>query len=517
MRSHWGTPENPAVKQKSREARTSRADFRESTQTVNNKREHNEKQPAKQGPGEVIAEPNKIGASTRYDFESKNLTAYGGLLPVATMLEKLGLQQLVEETVTVKRVTRAMPMYQFVLAMVLAIYVGFSRLHHLRFLEREPMLTGILKVLRLPPQCTFWRFLASLHLGVAGQLLEVQRRMRERVWAAAHVQLAAVTVDTDTTVHTLFGNQMGGRKSYNPKNKGKKSYQPILTFLAETREYISGELHNGDRPTGAQIARHLERVFAALPPTVKRIEARADSGFYCGEAVEAYDNRGVQFVVSARKTSRLVEELKAADWKRSRRTDADGECEFRYQPEGWGKAYRFIALRYEKKPKPSAVDEPEQYQLFDTPEYGYRVFVTNMKGPIDLLTWFYDQRAGAENLIKEANNDAGLAAYPSSRWLMNCNHFQLAMLAYNLNCWLMLFNREPDAKVETLQHTTLATARLRFLFLAAKIWRHAGRVGVSYSDHYAEQGIFHRLMDRLRAITTNGQRFGPVLVTALTG
>ena len=88
-----------------------------------------------------------------------------------------------EETLTVKRITRAMPMYQFVLAMVLAVCVGFSRLHHLRFLEREPMLTGILKVLRLPPQCTFWRFLASLHLGIALQLLEVQRRMRERVSA----------------------------------------------------------------------------------------------------------------------------------------------------------------------------------------------------------------------------------------------------------------------------------------------------------------------------------------------
>jgi len=24
---------------------------------------------------------------------------------------------------------------------------------------------------------------------------------------------------------------------------------------------------------------------------------------------------------------------------------------------------------------------------------------------------------------------------------MNCVDFQLAMLAYNLNCWLMLFNR----------------------------------------------------------------------------
>ena len=192
---------------------------------MSNKKEHIVKRPDKQGPEEVIAEPNKIGSSTPYDFEAKSLTAYGGLLPVATMLEKLGFQQLVEEALTVKRVTRAMPMYQFVLAIVLAIYVGFSRLHHLRFVSREPMLTGILKVLRLPPQCTFWRFLASLHLSVARQLLEVQRRMRERVWQAAHVDLTTVTLDTDTTVHTLFGNQMGGRKSYNPKNRGKKSYQ----------------------------------------------------------------------------------------------------------------------------------------------------------------------------------------------------------------------------------------------------------------------------------------------------
>jgi len=88
-------------------------------------------------------------------------------------------------------------------------------------------------------------------------------------------------------VHTLYGRQMGARKSYNPKNKGKKSYQPILTFVAETREYIGGELRNGDRPTGAQIARHLEAVFAAVPRCVRRIFARADAGFYCWDAVQA--------------------------------------------------------------------------------------------------------------------------------------------------------------------------------------------------------------------------------------
>jgi len=51
----------------------------------------------------------------------------------------------------------------------------------------------------------------------------------------------------------------------------------------------------------------------------------------------------------------------------------------------------------------------------------------------------------------------------------------------------MLFNREPQADASALRHTTLATSRLRFLFVAAKIWRHAGRTGVSYSDHYEEK------------------------------
>ena len=274
---------------------------------MKNTEEHSEKRPAGQEVEAVVAEPLKIGAFTPYNFSARNLTAYGGLLPVATMLEKLGFQQLVEETLTIRRQTRAMPVYRFVLGMVLVLYVGFSRLNHLRFVEREPMLTGILKVLRVPPQCTFWRFLASLHLNVAGQLLRVQQVLRQRVWQAAHVDLKTITLDTDTTVNTLFGHQMGGRKGYNPKNKGKKSYQPILTFLAETREYIAGELRNGDRPTGAQIARHLENVFAALPEGVETRYARADSGFYCAEAVAAYEKAGVQFIISARKTSRLID------------------------------------------------------------------------------------------------------------------------------------------------------------------------------------------------------------------
>ena len=67
-----------------------------------------------------------------------------------------------------------------------------------------------------------------------------------------------------------------------------------------------------------------------------------------------------------------------------------------YQPEGCGKACLFLALRYEKAPEAKQSEQPEQYQLFDTSEYTYRVFATNMDRPLDALVWFYNQRAGAE-------------------------------------------------------------------------------------------------------------------------
>lgn len=478
---------------------------------MKNSSQHKPRQRREQ-PGVESDPPNRIDSSTPYDFAGRNLTPYGGLLPVASLLEKLRFRELVEELVTVKRMPRCMSVFQFILAQVLAIYVGFARLHQLRFVARDPMLTGVIQIDALPVQSTFWRFVASLRIHIHRQLLQVIWRMRERVWTAANVRLERVTLDTDTTVHTLYGQQMGGRKEYNPKKRGKKSYQPFLTFVAETKEYVAGSLRSGYRPTGEEIAGHLEQVFAGLPACVQHKRGRVDSGFYCWQAVQVYEKHHCEFLISAKKTARLVEQLEAASWEPSPRTDADEQCEFFYQPEGWAHAYRFLALRYRKKPKP-AEGKPEQYQLFDTPRYTYRAFVTDMKGAISTLVAFYDERAGAENLIKEANNDTGLTTHPYHRFEMNRAHFQLVMLAYNLNCWLMLFNRDEGVTAGQMQHTTLATARLRFLFVAAKIWKHGRRVGVRYGDHYEDKGLFQRLMDRLRSIAPAVGGFPPVLKT----
>lgn len=466
-----------------------------------------------------------IGPSTAFDFAGQNLTPYGGLLPVATMLDKLGFSELVAQYLRVRRIPRAMSAYQFVLAMVLSMYIGFARLNQLRFVALDPILRGIIKIARLPPQCTFWRFLASWHGSASQQLVNLQEQMRQRVWASAHARFRQITLDTDTTVHTIYGQQMGGRVSYAPKKKGARSYQPIFTFLAETREYIAGELRNGDRPSGPQIAAHLHRALAGVADGVRELRARADSGFYCWHAVQVYQEYHCRFIMVARKTARLVAMLKTVEWKPSPQTDADAESDFLYQPEGWEKPFRFVALRFPKPPKRQPSQHrlsknhpvsPEQYQLFETSAYLYRVFVTDLEGPVYRLVHFYNGRCASENLIKEANNDAGMTAHPYYRFDMNQNHFQLVMLAYNLNCWLALFHRHETAETASLRHTTLATARLRFLFVAARLWRHAGRVGISYSDQYQDQTGFSQLMQRLRRIRLRDGTFAPVIAHALT-
>src|SRR6202789_3888576 len=113
---------------------------------VADRKKDSPKTPVKKGPEKGPPGPNKINAPPPDDLSGKNRAPYGGLLPVITMLEKLGFQPLVEQTITSERIPRAMDLYRFVLGIVLGLYIGFPRLNQLRFIARDPILTGILKV-----------------------------------------------------------------------------------------------------------------------------------------------------------------------------------------------------------------------------------------------------------------------------------------------------------------------------------------------------------------------------------
>jgi len=175
---------------------------------------------------------------------------------------------------------------------------------------------------------------------------------------------------------------------------------------------------------------------------------------------------------------------------------------FSTRPTGWGSLERFVAIRYPKECKPG-----DQLGLFEEEDYIYRVFVTNIKWSVLKVIDFYDGRAGAENLIKEANNDAGVAAVPSGRFIANMNFFLLAMLAYNFNRWLVLFALEENEKY---RRTMLSTSRLKHLFIGAKITFTSNRTEVHYGEDYPHQEKFNWLMEKLRKVKVVGGRVIPL-------
>jgi hypothetical protein len=87
-------------------------------------------------------------------------------------------------------------------------------------------------VTKLPVASTFWRYVNSMGINQAASLLVLMSRLRERVWQVLGIDYKKINIDIDTTVETIYGNQQGGRKGHNTKNRGKKAYRPVLCFIA---------------------------------------------------------------------------------------------------------------------------------------------------------------------------------------------------------------------------------------------------------------------------------------------
>src|SRR5207244_1865593 len=84
-------------------------------------------------------------------------------------------------------------------------------------------------------------------------LLRLGAALRRRVWQLCQYAPAAVRVNIDTTVSTVYGEIEGARKGHNPKHRGKKGLRPVLCFVAETREYLCGTQRRGEPMNGAGI------------------------------------------------------------------------------------------------------------------------------------------------------------------------------------------------------------------------------------------------------------------------
>ena len=146
-----------------------------------------------------------------------------------------------------------------------------------------------------------------------------------------------------------------------------------------------------------------------------------------------------------------------------------------------------------------------QCELFEDERYQYRIFCTNLAGKAHKIISDYDKRADVENLVGEAKRE-GLDAIPSGKFKTNYAFFQIVMLAYNIWRYLKMIAQHCVANdkcakanhgAQTLQgimKNTIRIARLKLLFIAAKVVKESNRHKVKYSIQDARTPLMLNLL-----------------------
>ena len=441
-----------------------------------------------------------LTADTPYGECSERLTAFGGLLALVKLADLIGFEPIFRTHFAQPGREPKLGHYRMVLGLLLLLFVGFQRLGHFVHVRSESMVCGALRVACLPAVSTFWRYLASLGLPQAASLLKVSAAARRKVWALCAYAPKRVVVNIDTTSLTVYGNIQGAQKAYNPKHRGKPTLRPVLCFLEATREYLCGSQRRGATMSTRAVARQILQFRDLLPECVESVHVKGDGEFIGWESILACRKRGYTFTFGKGRSAPVFPE---EGWYRRGGLEYN-EC--RYQPFGWGEPCRFVASR-ERKKKTGG-----QMHLLKEDDYVIRCFVTDKTTRPHNTIADYDTRASVEPLIGEAQRE-GLLAIPSKRFQSNHVFFQMVMLAYNLWRWMKLLaghSVRPDRNVEAappqeaivMPDQTLRTARLRLLYVAAKIRFHANRDEVLYSIHdprSAGLAGFLAYLDRRRA------------------
>lgn len=429
----------------------------------------------------------KINASTEFDTCTERLSPFGGLLALIKFFDLVQFTEIFDSAYKAPKREPKLGHYSMVVGILMLLFIGFNRIWHFAYIRLDAMLCGFFRVERLPVASTFWRYVDSMGINQGQSLVNIMSILRERLWKQLRLTYYRVSIDIDTTVETLYGNQQGGRKGHNTKNRGKKGYRPVLCFIEQTREYLFGKLRKGETISGSECAELIVQMKKHLPGCVREVLLRADGEFLSWEAVNAAMEVGFQFIIANKACSPHFD---PNSWYRpfKRKNVEYNTCI--YQPGGWKTPLRFVAMRIPKEIKTDS-GKPVQCELFDEDRYKYRIFCTNLAGPAHRVISDYDKRADVENLVGEAKRE-GLGAIPSAKFKNNYAFFQVVMLAYNIWRYMKLLAAS-DARSSQLEDQTsdqpsiethtIRIARLKLLFIAAKVVKEQNRDKVKYSVH----------------------------------
>lgn len=413
-------------------------------------------------------------------FIETHLTHFGGMVLIYRFCNKLKLRWLLQRQIKIQERNTDYHSSDLILSILYAIIMGLKRINKTEILQYNGTFLTILGLSQFPDQSTLRRFLKRLHPKHIRQLVRLHNLLRERLFCLPH-QRTSLTFDLDSVVLTVYGHQQGARVGYNPKKRGRRSYHPLLCFEAHLQEFWHGSLRPGNTVALTGVVPFIKVCLSKVPKTIARcrIRFRGDSGFFCKEVVEFFDQEGCGYAIVAKLYSTI--KTRAIECRFQKLKNGWEVGEFQYQPHFWKTSHRFIVVR---RPLPEDSEEAKQLTLFKYKKYAYHVFVTNLKVHPWRVWLFYTSRAIIEKNIRELLYDYPLGHIPTKDWTANVAFFHILLLAYNIVHWFkrLYLPRE-------YLYATVDTIRNDFLVIPAKLTKSKNRnmLNLPKDHHYRDQ------------------------------
>jgi hypothetical protein len=397
----------------------------------------------------------------RIACDHRGLTHYGGAYFFHQFLQVLQVRDFLARHLTYTRRNQRYSLSQMVLALVYPIVLGLDRLETASFLRFNGTFQYLTGLPGFPDPQTLRRFLHQAPDSFLAQMHRVNDRLLQSfIHRPDH--RSRLIFDLDSTVVTVFGRQQKAEVGYNPRYRGKRSYNPLLCLESNSSYLWDTELRPGNAGTWDGSVELLASCFVNVPADIRELRVRADAGFGFNPVLEILEARPAQYAVVARLSQALKRVLPGLRYES---VNQHWEmAEFDHRLHGWPQARHFVvARRY-------IPDDEAETTLFTMGRYMYRAWVTNMDLTAVGIWRFYDGRAAMEPRICELREDYALRKIPTSSFAANALYLEIIRLAYNL---VTAFQR--NCLEESWQSLTLQKLRHKLFLLPGELTRPQNR------------------------------------------
>src|SRR3989441_4278655 len=268
----------------------------------------------------------------RIACDHRGLTHFGGIYFFHEFLQVLRIRRFLTQNLEYSRRNQRYSLSQMILALVYPIVLGLDRLETASFLRANGTFQYLTGLPSFPDPQTLRRFL----LHAPDSFWEQMHRVNDRLLQTfIHLpgRRSRLIFDLDSTVVTVFGKQEDAAVGYNPRYRGKRSYDPLLCMEANSSYLWDAELRPGNAGTWDGSVAVLDTSFTNVPPEIRELRVRADAGFGFNPVFVALEDRRAQYAVFACWTSALKRVLGGL---RYQRLNARWEiAEFEHRLTGW--------------------------------------------------------------------------------------------------------------------------------------------------------------------------------------